>query len=196
MDKQTVSIETGVVHGRFQPLHNDHLRYLLAAKRLCRYLVVGITNPDPLLTRDDPADTNRSSTLSNPFTFYERHSMIRSALVDAGVPLSDFSPVPLPVNFPELYRYYVPMDAVFFITIYDDWGRKKLHFFTSLGLKIHVLREVRPEDKGISGSDVRQKILGGDTWEHLVPRSTAALIKKWRIHDRLLRLQNSCAQQR
>jgi len=38
--------ERGVVHGRFQVLHNDHVKYLLAGKARCRHLVVGITNPD------------------------------------------------------------------------------------------------------------------------------------------------------
>jgi nicotinamide-nucleotide adenylyltransferase len=42
-----VLYELGVIHGRFQVLHNDHLRYILAGKELCRHLVVGITNPDP-----------------------------------------------------------------------------------------------------------------------------------------------------
>ena len=55
--------ETGVIHGRFQVFHNDHLVYLLAGLALCRHLVVGITNPDPFLTRDDAADRKRSHLL-------------------------------------------------------------------------------------------------------------------------------------
>ena len=49
-------IEVGVIvseHGRFQVLHNDHFKYLMAGKAQCRHLVVGITNPDPTLTRRD-----------------------------------------------------------------------------------------------------------------------------------------------
>jgi len=42
--------ETGVIHGRFQVLHNDHLKYLMEGMALCDHLVVGITNPDPILT--------------------------------------------------------------------------------------------------------------------------------------------------
>ena len=59
---------------------------------------------------------------------------------------------PLPINLPEYYRCYVPMDAVFFLSIYDDWGRRKKRYFESLGLKIHILWEVEPQQKGISGS--------------------------------------------
>jgi len=46
----------GVIHGRFQVLHNEPLKYLLAGKALCKHLVVGITNPDPSLIKSEPAD--------------------------------------------------------------------------------------------------------------------------------------------
>ena len=45
--KSVKTVETGIIHGRFQILHNDHVKYLLAGKQFCRHLVVGITNPDP-----------------------------------------------------------------------------------------------------------------------------------------------------
>jgi nicotinamide mononucleotide adenylyltransferase len=181
-------IETGVIHGRFQVLHNDHLRYLLDGMRLCRHLVVGITNPDPLLTREEKADKGRSSSLANPLTYYERYVMVRAALEEAGLELSEFSLVPLPINLPELYHYYVPMDAVFFLSIYDDWGRQKLAYFQELGLKTHVLREVPRQEKGISSADVRGRMLHGEPWEHLVPPSVALLMKKWDIPARLRKM--------
>jgi len=99
--------ETGVIHGRFQILHLDHMKYLLAGKALCRHLIVGITNPDPVLTKADPADPARSSAAANPLTYYERTVLLRSALVESGIPLSDFTIVPFPVNRPELYQYYL-----------------------------------------------------------------------------------------
>ncbi len=37
----------GAIVGRFQIFHNDHLKYLLARKSLCKDLIIGITNPDP-----------------------------------------------------------------------------------------------------------------------------------------------------
>jgi hypothetical protein len=74
---------------------------------------------------------------------------------------SEFSIVPLPINLPELYHYYVPMDAVFFLSIYDDWGRQKLGYFRSLNLRTHILRKVSPEEKGISSSEIRELMLMG-----------------------------------
>jgi len=178
-------IETGVIHGRFQILHNDHLKYLMAGKARCRHLVVGITNPDPSLTGDDTSDPNRSQGISNPLTYYERYIMIREALNDVGLTMHEYSIVPFPINFPELYRYYVPLDATFFLTIYDDWGRKKLELFHSIGLKTDILRETSREEKGLSSADIRRSIASGGAWEHLVAPSTCRLIQKWGIRKRL-----------
>ncbi len=180
-----IEYDTGVIHGRFQVLHNDHLRYLLAGKKMCTHLVVGITNPDPALIEEEPADTNRGTPFANPLTYYERHQLIRAALVESGVSLEEFSIVPLPISMPDRYRHYVPLDAVFFISIYDDWGRRKKQYFESLGLNVHVLWEVEHKDKGLSGSDIRKKMAQGHSWEDTVPTSVAVLLRSWGIPERL-----------
>jgi nicotinamide-nucleotide adenylyltransferase len=86
---------------------------------------------------------------------------------------------------PELYKYYVPMDGLFFLTIYDDWGRKKLDVFKSLGLNTHVLWEVPLEKKGISAAEIRRLMVYGKPWEHMVPACVADLLKKWHIPGRI-----------
>jgi nicotinamide-nucleotide adenylyltransferase len=182
---------TGVIHGRFQILHNDHLKYLLAGKALCRHLVVGITNPDPLLAKKESSDPTRSDPLENPLTYYERHILVKEVLLQAGLDWRDFTIVPLPINLPERYQYYVPMDAVFFLSIYDDWGRRKLQYFESLGLRTHVLWEVPTERKGISAVDIRQKMMADQPWEHLVPTCVPPRMKAWGIPERLKRLQKN-----
>ena len=175
----------GVIHGRFQVLHNDHLRYLLAGRDRCRHLVVGITNPDPTHTRAESADAKRSDPAANPLTYFERQAMVRAALTAAGTDPADFTVTPFPVSFPELYRFYVPLDAVFFLTIYDEWGRRKRAYFEELGLAIEVLWEVAAKDKGLSGTDVRRLMAAGGDWESLVPPAVAALAKAWGLPARL-----------
>lgn len=181
-------VERGVIHGRFQVLHNDHLKYLLAGKERCRHLVVGITNPDPLLSRDDPADPNRNRPQANPLTYFERYTMVRMVLLGAGLPQGDFSVVPFPVNLPALYRYYLPLDATFYLTIYDEWGRHKLEQFKAAGLKTEVLWTKDPEAKGISAEQVRRRMALEQEWAHLVPAETERLMKEWGIPGRLRRL--------
>lgn len=180
--------ETGVIHGRFQILHNDHLNYLLAGKALCRHLVVGITNPDPGLTKKESTDLKRDDPFANPLTYYERYIMVNAVLKGVGITPEKFSVVPFPISMPELYHYYVPMDAVYFLVIYDNWGKRKFEYFKNLGLKTHILREVPSEQKGISSSDVRDLLLQNKPWEHLVPPVIASYIHKWGIKDRLIKL--------
>ncbi|MDM8549995.1 nicotinate-nucleotide adenylyltransferase [Desulfobacterales bacterium HSG2] len=189
--QQTFHYETGVIHGRFQVLHNDHLKYILAGKEFCEHLIVGITNPDPLMTRDEAADPVRSDPLANPLTYYERYVLIRAALEEAGLDPGRFSIVPLPISMPERYQYYVPLDAVFFLTIYDDWGRQKLAYFKSLGLTPRVLWEVTPDKKGISAGDIRNRMISREPWEDMVPGSVAVFMRKWDIPGRLRTMRGS-----
>ena len=183
--------ETGVIHGRFQVLHNDHLVYLRSGLSLCRHLVVGITNPDPLLTRDDAADPKRSDPAANPLSYYERYVMVRAVFDEDGIPESRISIVPFPINLPELYKYYVPLDALFFLSIYDEWGKRKLEHFESLGLSTHVLREVAVAHKGLSATDIRRRMSENQPWEDIVPPVVATLMKKWDIPSRIRALQPS-----
>lgn len=162
----------GVIHGRFQVLHNDHLKYLLEGKRRCEHLVVGITNPDPTATKRDPANPERSSAGANPLSYYQRQHMLREVLCEAGLRRREFSLVPFPINLPELWEYYVPLNAVFFLTIYDEWGRRKNQLFKDRGLAVEVMWERPPGQKGISAARVRGLIAHGEPWQHLAPPAT------------------------
>ncbi len=188
-------VEVGVIHGRFQILHNDHLKYLLAGKDCCRRLVVGITNPDPRLTAKEASAPERDNPLANPLTYYERQCLVTDVLQAQGLSAADFSVVPFPINFPELYRYYLPLEALFFLTIYDDWGRTKRDYFNSLGLQTRVLWEVPPEQKGISAADVRRRLMTGQAWEHLVPPVVAERLKEWHVAGRLAALNRQATAQ-
>jgi cytidyltransferase-like protein len=135
-------VKTGVAHGRFQIVHYDHTRYIMAAKARCEHLVVGITNPDPTLTKHDDANPARDKPEANVLTYYERYKMLQEALQEQGLSSRDFSVVPFPINLPELYKYYVPLDATFFITIYDAWGERSCACFKP--------RALRPKCSGAS----------------------------------------------
>ncbi len=179
---------TGVIHGRFQVLHNDHLAYLIAGHSECEHLVVGITNPDCREALAEDVDPDRSRADANPLTYYERMIMVKCALYDCGLHEADFSVTPLPISFPEQYWQYVPQNALYLLTIYDDWGRRKLEYFQSQGLRTYVLWEISEDCKGLSAARVRQAMAQGEPWEHLVPKSTALLCKAWRVPQRLQQL--------
>ena len=181
-------VATGVIHGRFQILHNDHMKYLMAGKSCCQHLVVGITNPDPTLTCGDKANPERSNPSANPISYYERYIIIKTTLLEHGFGVQEFSVVPLPINLPELYKYYVPLDTTFFLTIYDEWGEKKLRMFESMGLKTKILWRRPLSEKGLSGTQIRQYIVSGQPWEHLVPHASARIMKEMGIIERIKKL--------
>jgi len=114
--------------------------------------------------------------------------MVRGVLLEAGLSETDFSIVPFPINLPDLYRYYLPIEAVFYLTIYDEWGQRKLGLFKALGLRTEVLWSRPSEEKGLKASEIRQKMINREPWEHLVPGTTQILMKKWAIPERLRNL--------
>lgn len=183
--------KTGVIHGRFQILHNDHMKYLLAGLEKCEHLVIGITNPDPTHIKFETSDPKRSEKMANPLSYFQRYQLIHTAFAELNISKKRFSVVPFPINFPELYRYYVPMDAVFFLSIYDDWGREKLSKFKELNLDTFVLWEVTPEEKGISASKLRSDILLDNNWQKYLPESVFNKLMEWDIKNILNTLIDS-----
>lgn len=173
----------GVIHGRFQPLHLGHLEYLLAGAARCDTLVVGITNPDPSQIAYEASDPGRGEDAANPCTYYERYLMVEGALVEAGVARDRLRIVPFPHSFPDRLRYYAPVDATYFLTVYDDWGESKLHRFGRLGLATEVMW--RRTDKPISGGRVRRDIAAGRPWQYLVPPAVTHVIREYRIDERI-----------
>lgn len=160
----------GVIHGRFQLLHNDHMKYLLAGKEKCEHLIIGICNPEVDLTKYTKANPHRSKKSSNPLTFFERMECIKYSLLEAGVKQEEFDIVPFPINFPEKILNYTPKDAKYYMTIYDEWGEEKRKSLKEdLGLEVEVLWKVTLEEKGISACDIRKYIQEGKQWKQYVP---------------------------
>ena len=108
--------ELGVIHGRFQVLHNDHMKYLLAGKERCKHLIIGICNPEIDLTKYTSSNPHRSKRSSNPLTYFERMECIKYSMIEAGVNQEEFDIVPFPINFPEKIYNYAPKNAKYYFT--------------------------------------------------------------------------------
>ena len=175
----------GVIHGRFQLLHLGHMEYLLAGKARCRRLIVGVSNPDATVTRFSSASPHRSQPSSNPLTYFERYEMLRGSLLEAGVPREEFDIVPFPVNCPELLFNYVPREAKFYMTLYDQWSLEKKALLESLGCDVEVMWRRTDAERLTSGTEVRTLIRAGEPWKHLVPPFVHAYIMEHGIDRRL-----------
>lgn len=180
-----MTIKVGVIHGRFQPFHNDHLVYALEAFKRRDFLFIGITNPDAREMVFQASDPKRSLNITNPFTFWQRALLIQASLQEAGVPPDKFCVVPFPINHTELLKHYVPLDARFYMTIYDDWGRHKYDLLSSLGLDVEVMWERDLAQKGITGTSIRQRIAAREPWETLVPKATAEAMKEMALDTKI-----------
>lgn len=186
MKGRKMASRVGVVFGRFQPFHKAHLVYVTEAFKRCDFLFIGITNPDASERIFHASDPARSSDSANPLTFWQRGLLIEVALHEAGIASDTFSIVPFPLNNPKLLQSYVPLDARFYITIYDDWGRHKRDLLVSLGLDVEVMWEKDPAHKGISATQVRQLIRAGEPWEELVPAAVATGMKNLALDVQIL----------
>lgn len=186
-------VKTGVIHGRFQGLHHGHMEYLLEAKNRCDFLFIGITNPDPGLTRENITDLKRSKSEENPFTYFERLIMLRDAMIEANIGRNEFEIVPFPINVPELIKFYTPLDALYFVTIYDDWGKHKLKTIEDLGCKTDLMWVRTLDERFTTGKDVRKLIAAGEPWEHLLPPSVTSYIKNNKLDLRIKQLKNGNA---
>lgn len=165
-------IRRGMVHGRFQPLHNGHLAYLEAAAARCASLFVGITNPDRRAMRPEADDPARHLPESNPFTYTERLLMIAAAAEEAGI--HGVRIIPFPVTEPDLWDDYVPPGAVHFVRLFSPWGDSKLERLRARGYRTEVL--AAPEGKTVSGEQVRAAIREAGEWRRLIPPAVARFI--------------------
>lgn len=174
-DKQrSMRVRYGMMHGRFQPFHRGHLEYALASLARSEHLIVGVTNPDPWQTQVEVADAQRHTPEANPFTFFERQCMIRSALSAVGADPCRVSVVPFPIHSPERWTHYCPRETVQFVRVFSDWGRQKVARLRTAGWRVEVLDPGCA--KRFSGRLVRRRLRDGYGWHDLVPAGVAAVL--------------------
>ena len=173
----------GVVHGRFQLLHNGHLDLIVPTFENCEKVIIGICNPEPDLSAFDAANPHRSLSENNPFTFWERFEMIENALLELHFPRERFEIVPFPINFPEKIHNYVPEGATHFIDIYDEWGLKKKEDLIKAGFIVVVRKTLTLETRSKPGSEIRAMIKNNDErWREYVPNAVQKLLQEGLIN--------------
>lgn len=178
-------IEVGVIQGRFQVLHLKHMEYILAAKMRCKKLFIGIIDADDLHVKRSLDIDNKVIKQANPLTYFERYEMLHDALLDFGVKREEFEIIPLPINRPEYVLQYAPKDAVYYMSICNEWGEAKQKILTDLGLETEVLWRKEPKDRGTTGKIVRTLIVEDGEWGHLVPKTVYEYVVKHKLDKRM-----------
>lgn len=182
-------VERGVIHGRFQVLHLKHMEYLLAAKMRCKVLYIGITHPDIIsYPATSPQDVHGATERDNPLSFIERYEMIKEALLEFGVKREEFEIIPFPVSRPEILMQYAPEDAVYYMSICGEWDKEKYEILKSQGLNVEILWERYGEERGITGTQLRETIAADGDWKQYVPKAAAEYIETHGIDERIRKL--------
>jgi nicotinamide-nucleotide adenylyltransferase len=157
-------VKRGLFVGRFQPFHLGHLA---AAKDILKevdelVIVVG--------------SAQYSHNLANPFTAGERLTMIRKALEEAAIDCLRVWVVPVPdVHFHMMWVSALEGYTPHFDVVFSNEPLTR-RLFREAGYKVKPIRF--HERKLYSSTDIRKKMLQGQSWEKLVPKSVAMFIRE------------------
>ncbi|MDR3686560.1 MAG: adenylyltransferase/cytidyltransferase family protein [Coriobacteriia bacterium] len=172
------TVSTGMVHGRFQLFHLEHLSYVLHALERCDQLVIGITNPDASQFVAAEESDHRHLREANPFSYNERQLMIRESLVDEGVDLSRIAFVPFHVLDPEQWPYYIPKPGTVthFMRFFSEWEERKAAELRAHGYEVVQIDAGR--SKSITATQVRALLAEDGDWRAFLPAGTVRVVER------------------
>lgn len=166
------AIGRGCVTGRFQPVHEDHLRLIRIALAECARVVVGITSPDPAKLRPEPTSAHRHRLDANPFTYLERLALIVTALGDDRRVIV----APFDLGEPDTWVHQAPLDTVQYVALNGPWEAEKAQRLRTFGYAVREVEPAGPEPR--RATDIREAMRAGEPWDHLVPEATVPLLHR------------------
>ena len=154
----------GLLVGRFQPFHLGHLQAIKDVLKEVDELVIVI------------GSAQYSHNLDDPFTAGERLVMVRKALEEAGIDYARVWVVPVPdVHLHMMWVSAVEGYAPKFDVVYSNEPLTR-RLFMEAGYEVKSIRFHKR--KVYSSTEVRERLLNGESWEKLVPESVAEFIKE------------------
>ncbi len=157
-------VNRGLYVGRFQPFHLGHLEAIKEVLNDVEELVIVI------------GSAQYSHNINNPFTAGERLVMICRALQEAGIDYSRLWVVPVPdVHLHMLWVSALEGYTPRFNVVYSNEPLTR-RLFMEAGYKVKKIRFF--ERKLYTSTLVREKMLKGESWTKLVPKSVAGFINE------------------
>ena len=164
-------VTRGIQIGRFQPPHKGHVEMFKQIMREVDELIIGI------------GSAQESHTFENPFTAGERTLMLTRALAEAGVDLSRVHLIPIPdVNNNAIWVSHVVSFSPPFSIVYSGNALVK-RLFKEAGFEVRTPPLFKRKEYW--GTEIRDRMLKGKRWEHLVPRSVLDVMREIKATERL-----------
>jgi nicotinamide-nucleotide adenylyltransferase len=147
--------------GRFQPFHKGHLKVIQNASKKYNLVIVGI------------GSSQYGSTLGNPFSADERKLMIEKSLKTIDVKNYKIVLIPDIHNHPKWVDHVLSIVSDFDVVISNNSLTKQL--FSEKGYAVKET-PVYYENK-YSGKEIRNRMIKGKRWKHLVTLETFNVIR-------------------
>lgn len=163
-----------MVHGRFQPFHMGHFRYVEGVIKQTRGpVLIGITNPWPGSEVAVADDEHRHLTSANPFSYFERSRMVLRSLRSCEH-AAEREILVFPFNLDALHEWVrLPKGTIQYVNPLDAWDEEKVRRFEAFGFQ--VLRV--PSPRKTSGTEIRRRIAAGESISDLVPDGTSQVLR-------------------
>ncbi|MEM1539014.1 MAG: nicotinamide-nucleotide adenylyltransferase [Candidatus Bathyarchaeia archaeon] len=157
-------VRRGLFVGRFQPFHLGHLNVVKEILKEVDELIIVV------------GSAQYSHRVDNPFTTGERLLMIRKALDEAGIDYRRVWILPVPdVHIHMVWVSTVEGYTPRFDVVYSNEPLTR-RLFIEAGYEVKSIRYHKREV--YSATEIRERMLKGENWEELVPKSVAEFIKE------------------
>ncbi|MFX1486952.1 MAG: nicotinamide-nucleotide adenylyltransferase [Promethearchaeota archaeon] len=155
-------MKTALFIGRFQPFHKGHLHAITEILEDVDEIIIGI------------GSAQHSHTINNPFNAGERIHMIRDSLNEDGIDPSRYYLVPIPdINDNRLWVPHVITLTPPFQLVYTN-DPLTTQLFNEAQFKVVPVKLHRREL--YCATEIRMKMLKGESWEELVPKKVVEII--------------------
>ncbi|NVM54119.1 MAG: nicotinamide-nucleotide adenylyltransferase [Candidatus Helarchaeota archaeon] len=170
-------VKRGLMIGRFQPFHLGHLNSIEQIFKEVDELIILI------------GSAQYSHSLKNPFTAGERIMMVHAALTENGFDLTRCYIIPImDTNDNRIWVAHLITTIPTFDVAYTHNPLVKRLLVES---KINVKSTKLFNRETYAATEVRKRILNTGTWEELVPKSVAKIIKEISGVDRIQQINDT-----